>query len=326
MIETVFPDLFRIEIPLPGNPLKSVNAYVIRDGDRSLVVDTGMNRPECRDALTAGLAELGVDGQRTDFFITHFHADHLGLATALAAEHACVYLNRPEAEHLAARRTPGGFVAELAAHARKEGFPETAARQMLQQHPGFKYGPPDYPEFEMLADGDTLCAGDYEFRCIHTPGHTIGHQCLYEPHRKLLISGDHVLGDITPNIASWTDDSDMLGTYFASLDATALLEVALVLPGHRRTLRNLRDRIQELKAHHRQRLDEALGLVQARPRTVYETASLMKWEIAAKSWEEFPLMHQWFATAEAGSHLRHLLETGAVSRTIENGVFIYTGQ
>jgi len=194
---------------------------------------------------------------------------------------------------------------------------------VLYEHPGFKYSPPNYPEFEILADGDTLCAGDYAFRCIHTPGHTIGSLCLYEPRKRILLSGDHVLGDISPNIASWVDDSDMLGTYFASLEMSLELEVELVLPGHRRTFRDLQGRIAELQTHHRRRLDEALGLVRAQPRTVYETASLMKWDIRAKSWEAFPLMQQWFATAEAGSHLRHLLALGAVSRSSEGGVFRY---
>ncbi len=323
MIEAVFPDLFRIEVPLPGNPLKSVNAYVVRGGSRNLVVDTGMNRPECRDALRAGLEELGIDEQRTDFFITHFHADHLGLATAFAAANARVYLNEPEAAYLAARRTPGSFQAELAEHARMEGFPEEAIRQVLEQHPGFKYSPPNYPEFEILHDGDRLCVGDYEFTCIHTPGHTIGHLCLHEPRKRLLISGDHVLGDITPNIASWTDDSDMLGRYFANLDKVGLLEVDLVLPGHRRMLRNLQGRIRELKAHHAKRLEEACSLLESGPCTAYDVASRMKWDISAASWEAFPLMQKWFATGEAGSHLRHLLEIGSLTRTIRDGVFLY---
>jgi glyoxylase-like metal-dependent hydrolase (beta-lactamase superfamily II) len=324
MVETVFPDLFRIEVPLPGNPLKSVNSYVVRGLSRNLVVDTGMSRPECHDALKAGLEELGIDERRTDFFITHFHADHLGLVSAFAAESSLVFLNAPEAGYMAAHKTPGGFMPMLAEHARMEGFPEEALRQVFQLHPGFKYSPPNYPGFEVLHDGDTLRAGDYAFTCVHTPGHTPGHMCLYEPRKKLLISGDHVLGGITPNIASWIDDSDTLGNYFASLDRVCLLDVELVLPGHRQTFHDLRGRVRELKEHHQQRLEEALAILRARPSTVYEVASQMTWDIVAKSWEDFPVLQKWFATGEAGSHLRHLEETGSVRRIIRNGAFTYS--
>jgi hypothetical protein len=46
MPDEVFPDIFRIPIPLPRNPLRAINTYLIRGRDRSLLVDTGMNRPE----------------------------------------------------------------------------------------------------------------------------------------------------------------------------------------------------------------------------------------------------------------------------------------
>ncbi|HWQ61139.1 MAG TPA: MBL fold metallo-hydrolase, partial [Negativicutes bacterium] len=82
--EEIRPGLFRLEIPLPNNPLKTLNSYVITGPERNLVVDTGFNRPECLAAMRAGLQELAVDLARTDFFITHLHADHSGLAATLA--------------------------------------------------------------------------------------------------------------------------------------------------------------------------------------------------------------------------------------------------
>jgi glyoxylase-like metal-dependent hydrolase (beta-lactamase superfamily II) len=323
MIEAVYPDLFRIEVPLPKNPLRSINSYVIRGGDRNLVVDTGMNRPECQDALQAGLKELGVDAKRTDFFITHFHADHLDLAGTLASETSRVFLNKPEAEYMTALKTSGGFPVKSSEHARLEGFPEEGLRQVTKLHPGFKCGPSHCLDFEILKDGDRLCVGEYAFACVHTPGHTVGHLCLYEARKKLLLSGDHVLGGITPNIASWIDDSDMLASYLASLDKVSLFDVELVLPGHRQTFPNLRERIRELKEHHERRLEEVLVLLRERPGTVYEVASQMTWDIVAKSWEEFPVMQKWFATGEAGSHLRHLEAKGLVRRSLQDGTFTY---
>ena len=67
MIEEIQPNLFRNEIPLPNNPLKYTNSYVIRAADRSLIIDTGLNRLECLEAMEAGLRELDLDYVAEDF-------------------------------------------------------------------------------------------------------------------------------------------------------------------------------------------------------------------------------------------------------------------
>jgi glyoxylase-like metal-dependent hydrolase (beta-lactamase superfamily II) len=74
MIEKVLPGLHRVVVPLPGNPLKEINSYVLTSGDRNPIIDTGMKRPECQEVLEAGLDEIGVDLERTDFISTHLHA------------------------------------------------------------------------------------------------------------------------------------------------------------------------------------------------------------------------------------------------------------
>ena len=97
MIEQIFPDLYRIEIPLPRNPLKALNAYVIKSPDRNLIIDTGWNMEACMSAMRAGLRELEVDLKKTEFFITHLHADHLGLVENLFTEATTVYFSSKEA-------------------------------------------------------------------------------------------------------------------------------------------------------------------------------------------------------------------------------------
>ena len=103
------------------------------------------------------------------------------------------------------------------------------------------------PELTLLDDGDFMECGRYHFRCATTPGHTLGHICLYEADRKILIAGDHILDDITSNIQCWTD-GQILKWYLNSLDKTAALEVDRVLPGHRRAIPDHRFRIDELKS------------------------------------------------------------------------------
>ena len=61
MIDEIAANLYRIEIPLPKNPLRSINSYAIKDSDRNLIIDTGMNRKECLDVLEDGLKNLGID-------------------------------------------------------------------------------------------------------------------------------------------------------------------------------------------------------------------------------------------------------------------------
>ena len=82
MTEEILPNLYRIEIPLPKSALKTLNYYLIRADGRFLLIDTGLNREECRRAMISSLDELGVDLSKTDFFITHMHADHMGLCEA----------------------------------------------------------------------------------------------------------------------------------------------------------------------------------------------------------------------------------------------------
>ena len=98
--EETAENIFRIPVCLPGNPLKELNSYFIRDPERSILIDTGFRLPECREALLAGLAELGEDPGCVDIFLTHLHADHSGLATELAGESRRVYISEIEGRML----------------------------------------------------------------------------------------------------------------------------------------------------------------------------------------------------------------------------------
>lgn len=324
MIDKVAPELFRVEIPLPNNPLKTVNSYIIRGTDRNLVIDTGMMREECERALAAGLQELDVDLARTDFFITHFHSDHLGLVSQLATDTSTVYFSELDAKLVASLRDAGAFWDRVAPFARKGGVPEAAIQEVLREHPGAKYGPQTYPEFTILGEGDVLRVGDYRFECVATPGHTPGHLCLYERDRKLFVSGDHILGNITPNISAWFENVNPLEDYLASLDKVSALDVSLVLPGHRQVFEDFQGRIAELEHHHQVSAEEVLAILATGSKTSYEVASEMTWHIAAATWDAFPVIQKWFATGEATAHLRYLEERGAVRHAMRNGTALFS--
>jgi len=215
-----------------------------------------------------------------------------------------------------------GFGAMIA-YAGRNGFPENELRAALDKHPGAKYGSDWIPELKVLEDGDGIQAGDYHFKCVTTPGHTMGHTCLYEPAKKFLVAGDHILIDITPNIQCWSDEQNPLKHYLASLDKVAGLQIDLVLPGHRRLIKNPAARIEELKTHHRHRLEEVLSILAGRSMTAFAVASRMTWDLRYDDWNDFPVAQRWFATGEAIAHLSYLVEEGRVRRKTEGGVTLF---
>jgi glyoxylase-like metal-dependent hydrolase (beta-lactamase superfamily II) len=316
-MKEIRPDLFRIEIPLPENPLRALNSYLLKGDNRNLIIDTGFNREACFQAMQKGLHELRVDLRKTDFFITHLHSDHIGLVSRLATETSIVYFNRPDAE---AKEDGNGMLSYAGAN----GFPEDLLIPAFQNHPGFKYKPERVPEFNILCDGDKVDVGNYHFTCVQTPGHTRGHMCLYDASKKLLFSGDHILMDITPNIACFSDEGDPLADYLTSLEKVCKLEVKFVLPGHRRPMEDPAERIEELKNHHQKRSAEVLDILRQGSLNAFQIASRMTWDITYPFWEMFPVSQKWFAMGEVMAHARYLENRGMIRRETSAGVIHFS--
>lgn len=308
MIEEVLPNLYKIEIPLPRNPLRAINSYIIKGQGRYLIIDTGMNREECMKVMSPGLKKLGVDLEKTDFFITHLHADHLGLVSQLATDASTIYFSKPDE---AIVNSEGKWNASFD-FAVTNGFPRAESQKALARHPGRLYGSEGRLNFHIVKENDTISIGDYLFTCIETPGHTPGHMCLYEPEKKVFMAGDHILIDITPNISSWSYDWDPLDEYINSLDKIYNLDIELVLPGHRSSIEDCKERIKELKQHHETRANEVLAILEKGAKNAYQTAAHMTWDMDYETWEQFPPQQKWFAFGEAVAHLKYLEEKGKV--------------
>jgi glyoxylase-like metal-dependent hydrolase (beta-lactamase superfamily II) len=320
MAQELFPNLFRHEIPLPGNPLKAINSYIVKGNGRFLMIDTGMNRPECMAAMQEYIKELGVDLQKTDFFITHLHADHLGLVSDLAGNDSKIYFNYPDAEII---RSSDNWQ-KMMDTALTNGFPASELQNAINRHPGKMYHARRPFDLTLLREGDMIEIGEYRFRCIETPGHTEGHLCLYEPDKKIFFSGDHILESITPNISLWSEGKDPLADYLSSLDKIYEFDIKMVLPGHREPFSNHRRRIDELKRHHELRNDEIMSILASGRMTAYQVASRMTWDIDCESWEAFPLPQQWFASGEALAHLQYLLGKGLIKRELLDGKALFS--
>ena len=321
MVKQIRERLYAIEVPLPNSPLKDLNSYVIKGENRHLIIDTGFNRSVCYEAMLKGLAELDVDLNKTDFMLTHMHADHTGLVMRLATETSKIFFSRIDAMVF----DEDNSWQPLIDFARLNGFPAEALQNALDSHPGFKYSPEKTPDFTRIDDGDVLEYGGYRLRAIATPGHTQGHICLYEADQKLFFSGDHVLFDITPHIESWDYTVNSLADYLASLDKVRDLPVELVLPGHRNFFIDLKGRIDEIKNHHHERADEVMAVLGSRSLNAYEIAAGMTWDIDCETWEAFPVAQKWFATGEAIAHLRYLESEGRIVRETTQEVVTFRG-
>jgi glyoxylase-like metal-dependent hydrolase (beta-lactamase superfamily II) len=320
MIEQIIPGIYRIPVPLPGNPLQNTNAYLIRGEKRHLLVDSGFNWPACMQALQQGLDYLEIPLSSLDYFITHLHGDHSGLIYRLSSTGARVYCSQIDASILS-KANNRAYWQELHNFYTSHGFPrETLHVQESSLQSQISGGDLNYI---YIHDGDEMAIGPYHFIAVSTPGHTPGHTCLYEPEQRLLIAGDHILGDITPNITAWKELEDSLGRYLDSLDKIKLLNIELVLPGHRRLIRDCSSRIAQIEQHHRIRLQEVLSILENGPMYAYQVAGLMSWDMSYPSWEDYPPYQQWFATGEAIAHLDHLTEQRLVKRIPHNGQWLY---
>lgn len=321
-MEQLARDLWRLEIPLPGSPLKTLNSYLILGTGRSLLIDTGFRQPPCREAMEQQLDALGVDRGRLDIFLTHLHSDHTGLATELLPEDGQIYISRADGPGVAEamddrcwRRLYGSYV--------KEGFSQQEIDGLWGTNPAQTAAPKTW-RYTPMEDGDILSCGGRRLQCILTPGHTPGHMCLYEPEEGWLFSGDHILFHITPNICRWERLPDALGSYLQSLGQVEGLPVKLLLPGHRAERGSLPQRAAELKAHHAARLAAALTVVEQEPGlTAYEIAGRMQWSIRCRDWESFPLTQKFFAVGEALSHLDHLEAEGRLFHRESRGKNYY---
>jgi glyoxylase-like metal-dependent hydrolase (beta-lactamase superfamily II) len=313
-MEEILPSLYRIEVPLPGSPLRATNSYVIKGAEQSLIIDTGWNREDCMATLVSGLKECDVDLEKSDFFITHMHADHSGLVSILTREGTKIYFGQADADVI--RYTTPEHWDKMIDFASKCGFPREELEKAIGNHPGRRYSPDNSLNLHILKDGDTVSIGDYLFECIETPGHTAGHICLYEPSKKIFICGDHILLDITPNITLSSEERNPLKEYLVSLDKVYDLDVELVLPGHRSIFKNQKERIQELRQHHQTRLEEVISILAKGKQNAFQIASQMTWDISYKSWDLFPPAQKLFAFGEALAHLKFLEEEGKVEREL----------
>ena len=301
------PEIWRIQVDLPQNPLKYLNCYVLPHEENPLIIDTGFNRPECWEALCNGLELLHVDPNRASLFLTHLHGDHTGLANRLDALGCTIYMGRTDHDYLG--QILGGEVwPKLESRFRQEGFPEQDIAAQRTANQARLYAADCLFPAIPVADGDRLSFAGMSFTAIATPGHTKGHMCLYLENEQIMFTGDHVLFDITPNITCWLNMTDALADYLDSLQKIKRYPVKLAMPAHRESSMPLETRVEQIEAHHEVRLNNVINILRNEPGlNAFKVARRLPWSMRGKAWEDFPVTAKWFAMGETLSHIDHLL-------------------
>ncbi|MEU9170057.1 MBL fold metallo-hydrolase [Streptomyces sp. NPDC048420] len=323
----VVDHVHRIPLALPVDGLAAVNVYLIEDDDGLVLIDSGWAGPDTEKALVEAVQSLG---HRLDdigqIIVTHAHWDHYTQALALRESIGSrVRVGWEERHTIEGFDLEDGVWPRQVKLLRECGAPELAALiaavPVEQSDRDMPFGPPD----EWLRDGERIDLAHRRLDIRATPGHTRGHVVVGDPTDGLLFSGDHVLPHITPSLGfERSPERYPLRSYLASLRLTRQLPDALLLPAHGPVTRSVHTRVDQLIAHHEERLDEVLRQVAAGADTAHEVARALPWTRRRSGLDELPPVHRMTAVLEIDAHLDVLAQLGAVSPQRVDGVRRFT--
>lgn len=316
-VEQVRPRLWSVPVPIPNNPLRYVLVHLLELDDGVAAVDTGWNTEAAWGALVEGLAVAGYAvGDVRAALITHIHPDHYGLAGRLRdASGAWVALHPADAELLPGRYGEGvsTVVAQMRGLLAECGVPVEVIAELSEASMGVREFVGQAQPDVLLEHRKQLPLRGWDLIPLHTPGHSPGHVCFLDRDRRLLLSGDHVLPRISPNISVHAQQpGNPLADFLDSLRSVRDLDVEEVLPAHEWRFRPLRARVDELLEHHAHRLDVVSGDVDDHPGTsCWETTRRLPW---SRSWDQIRGHMQRAAVGETLAHLVLLESRGTVRR------------
>ncbi len=315
-IHRLADDLVRVRLPLPF-ALDHVNCYLVRDEPGWAVIDTGLNTSLGRAAWSRAWEVLAIaPTDLTRILVTHVHPDHLGMAGWLQSMSQAPVLMSARTQEAMARIWEApveSWRAETEVYLRRNGLDPSWVDRVLEHMAGLRARVHPLPQAVLpVQPGDMLEIGRRRFRLLAAEGHADDQILFYDEREGLLLVGDQVLMEITPNIGTWpATPPDPLGRYLASLQELAPLRVTLALPGHRDPVHRFQERIGELLVHHAHRLEAMWQAVDGSGSTTYQVARRV-----------FPLesyaVHQVrFAIAETLAHLERLIEVGRTHRELD---------
>jgi glyoxylase-like metal-dependent hydrolase (beta-lactamase superfamily II) len=164
----------------------------------------------------------------------------------------------------------------------------------------------------LLEGAERLPIDDSEIEVIWTPGHSPGHCCFYWPARGVLLSGDHLLPKISPNIGLHPQSgADPLDDYIASLERVRRLDVETVLPAHGDPFFDHRSRIKEIVEHHEARKAALVRLATGAPKSGWQLAADLFQGIMQRN-----VFQQRLALQETLAHCQSLAVEGRLHKQV----------
>lgn len=313
----VGPGVVWIRMPLPWS-LDHINLYAISDGDGWALVDTGIDAQDIRGHWQTVFAGAFDGRPVTRMIVTHHHPDHIGLAGWVASLFDAPILATRNAYLLArvlmldVADTPPD---EVLAFSRRAGFTWDQVDKLRARGWGnfARLVAPLPVGFRRIGGGDVLSIGGADWHVIETAGHAPGHASLYDPAKKLLISGDQILPRISSNVSVYPTEPD--GNPLAEwLDGLARMRAlpddTLVLPAHNTPFYGLRVRLDALIGKHVSRLGDVAALCDEPCAAVDIFPALFRQRVTRDNIA--------LATGEAIAHLHWLEAAGVVQRLPED--------
>jgi glyoxylase-like metal-dependent hydrolase (beta-lactamase superfamily II) len=300
-VEQVLDGVFRIPLPLPNDGLRAVNVYAISDGDGLVLIDAGWALEESQRQLERSLDEIEFKiGDIREFLVTHMHRDHYDGALAMRALLGTgVRIGLGEKPSI----EDGYGNSSMRERIRRTGAAELIAQEPPDRdlkHTGiFKIEPPD----SYLTPG-VLSLRSRELEVVETPGHTQGHVVFHDHAAVALFAGDHVLPRITPSIGLEPKAGSLpLQNYLDSLRLMLARPDARLLPAHGPVAPSVHARVDELLAHHEQRLTDSANALDQGASTAYEVAQILLWTRRNTPFKDLTHHNAMLAVSETAVHL-----------------------
>ena len=307
--ERVLPGVFRLRLPLPWPGVPHCNAWAVRQGDGFVLFDTGLHGPGSIEQLERALQMCGLRLEDASLVVcTHAHSDHYGQAATVVERAGCELWMHPNYEHMQRMaEDPEAVLARRVEIARQSGVPEAPLRAYAAERGDRSPGiaaviPPDRP----LHDGVVIESDLGEWVTYETPGHAPSHVCFFQPERRLLVSGDHLLGRISLYFDyGWTPDP--VGEFVNSLSVVELLGARLCLSGHGRTFTDVQAHIRANRELVGERLQAVAAALGGGPQTAFDVVPMVYGDSLSRE-----KAHWWLS--EILAYLQHLEVRGKVQR------------
>jgi glyoxylase-like metal-dependent hydrolase (beta-lactamase superfamily II) len=307
--ERVLPGLWRLRLPLPWPGVPHCNAWALAAGDGIVLVDTGMHEPGSLGHLERALAQCRLRLEHVLLLVcTHAHSDHYGQAATIMERSGCELWMHPDHEHMTrAAEDPDAALARRVEVALQSGVPEAPLRRYAESRKGQGYGIAGLVEPARALLPGVEVATDLGTWTVHeTPGHAPSHVCLFQAERRLLLSGDHLLGRVSLYYDfGWSPDP--AGEFLRSLDVVEALDARLCLPGHGRTFADVQAHVDANRKLVHERLARVEEVLATGASTAFDALPRIYGEAVT------PMTANWWLS-ETLSYLRHLEVTGRVRR------------